>query len=110
MQDLDRVPRKRRNFHLEEVDGEHILFGRTRAAAHFLNESASAIWNVCDGTRSVREIVQIFSDAYPDSAGEIAQQVPQVIGELAAAGVLAFDDAEAGPLPDGGGAPADPAS
>ena len=107
MQDLDRRPRKRRNLHLEEINGEHILFGRTRATAHFLNESASAVWSVCDGTRSVREIVQIFSEAYPDNAEEVAREVSRAIGELAAVGVLAFDDSEAEHGSDGSGTPAE---
>ena len=40
----------------KEVDGELLVYDLERNKAHCLNESAAAIWNLCDGRTSIKEI------------------------------------------------------
>ena len=42
----------------KQVDGELLVYDRTRDQAHCLNESAAAIWRLCDGRTSVPEIAR----------------------------------------------------
>ena len=42
----------------KEVDGELLVYDRTRDKAHCLNESAAAIWNLCDGRTTPAEIAR----------------------------------------------------
>jgi hypothetical protein len=40
----------------KDIDGELLIYDRTRDRAHCLNETAGAVWKLCDGRRSVAEI------------------------------------------------------
>ena len=40
----------------KEVEGELLVYDVTRDKAHCLNETAAAVWHLCDGRRSVSEI------------------------------------------------------
>ncbi|HBB89829.1 MAG TPA: hypothetical protein DC047_19660 [Blastocatellia bacterium] len=40
----------------KEVDGELLVYDVTRDKAHCLNETAAAVWRLCDGRSSVSEI------------------------------------------------------
>lgn len=91
MPELDYIPRQRRGHHIEDVDGESVLYGRTSAKAFFLNDTASAVWHLCDGTRSVQGIIDVLADAYPDSASDIAADVAAAIDQLAMEGLLAVE-------------------
>ena len=47
----------------KEVEGEVLIYDRARDRAHCLNESAAAIWKLCDGRRSVGEIAASFRNS-----------------------------------------------
>lgn len=40
----------------QQVGGETVVYDLSRHRAHSLNVTASAVWRLCDGSRSVREI------------------------------------------------------
>jgi hypothetical protein len=40
-----------------------------------LNETASIIWRLCDGNRTTTEIVALLTDAFPEEAETIEQEV-----------------------------------
>jgi hypothetical protein len=42
----------------KEVDGELLVYDRTRDKAHCLNESAAAIWKLCNGRTTPTEIAR----------------------------------------------------
>src|ERR1700687_761084 len=51
------LPKARREAIItKEVDGELLVYDRERDRAHCLNETAAAIWRLCDGRTSVGEI------------------------------------------------------
>ena len=91
MPNLNDIPRPRRGYHLEELDGESVVFGRTSSKSFFMNESASAVWKLCDGSRSVQDITHILEEAFPESKSEIASDVLQIVDMLVAEGLLAVD-------------------
>jgi hypothetical protein len=45
----------------KEVDGELLVYDLTRDKAHCLNESAAAMWKLCDGRTSTTEIAASLS-------------------------------------------------
>ena len=47
----------------KRVEGELLIYDRTRDQAHCLNESAAAIWRLCDGRTSVPEIARRLGEA-----------------------------------------------
>lgn len=58
----------------KEVEGELLIYDRARDRAHCLNESAAAIWKLCNGRRSVSEISAqwaVSSEQNPESSERI---------------------------------------
>ena len=53
---------------LEEVlEGEIVLYSSGMSKAFYLNESASLVWQLIDGKRSIAEITALLVGAYPES-------------------------------------------
>lgn len=75
-------------FQMETLDNEVVLLHPARNLVLHSNQGGALIWSLCDGQRSVAEIVDILSAAYPESADDIAVDVPQTIQELLARGAL----------------------
>lgn len=75
----DKIPQVRDDFQLEEMDGEMLLYSPKSARSLYLNPTASAIWQLCDGKNSVGEIIALLREAYPDSAEDIEKDVHQSI-------------------------------
>lgn len=80
--DQDRVPKPRAGFELAELDGESLLYSPDRMTMVYLNESAAAIWRLCDGERTVSEIINMLAEAFPDLAQSIGAEVPELIDRL----------------------------
>lgn len=72
---LDRIPRPRPDFQLQQLDQEIVLFHPSQSRVLYLNQSASVVWSLCDGARSVEEIIAVLTQAYPDAAAEIPVDV-----------------------------------
>jgi Coenzyme PQQ synthesis protein D (PqqD) len=60
---------------LEKMDDEFLLFDPAHTKILYCNETASLIWQLCDGTRNAQEIIATLSNAYPDAADVIANDV-----------------------------------
>jgi hypothetical protein len=88
MPNLNHIPRQRGGHHLEEIDGESVVFGRTSAKAYFMNDTASLVWKLSDGSRSAKQIIDLFIETYPENKSEIAADVAQVFDRLVAEGLL----------------------
>lgn len=81
-------PRPAPGFQMEALDGEIVLLHPARNVILHSNQGGALIWSLCDGQRSVAEIAELLSAAYPESAEDIALDVPQTIQELLSRGAL----------------------
>ena len=70
------------DYRLEEVDGELLLYHPGSTKILYCNETASLIWQLCDGTRGEKEIVRDLSEAYPESADAIEGDVRETLQQL----------------------------
>jgi coenzyme PQQ biosynthesis protein PqqD len=86
----DSVPRHRRRCLIEEMDQETLIYRSPSKTAIYLNETATVIWKLCDGTRTVQGIVDVLADAFPEAASDVAADVRETIDELVSKGVLAL--------------------
>jgi hypothetical protein len=59
----------------KEVDGELLVYDLIRDKAHCLNETAAAIWKLCDGRTSVPEITHSVSESLGVPVAEIVIQL-----------------------------------
>lgn len=72
----------------ESLNGEMVLFHPTTQKLLYSNRSGALIWGLCDGQRTVADIIQLLSEAYPNSASQIEADVPEVLQTFAQEGAI----------------------
>jgi hypothetical protein len=75
-------------YFVEEMDGECLLYRLGAHKAIHLNETASLIWKLCDGTRSIQDIVAFLGQQYPDSRDDLSADVGEAVEMLIREGAL----------------------
>ncbi len=83
-------PCRKPDYRLEALDGELLLFHPAQGQILYCNESASLIWQLCDGERTEAEIIELLREAYPEAADEIANDVRQTLALFARHGAIEF--------------------
>jgi Coenzyme PQQ synthesis protein D (PqqD) len=91
MANLNSIPTPRRDFSLQQMDGETLLYRRSLKKTIYLNESATAVWQLCDGRRTVQQVVDILANAYPEAHAEVAADVNDAIDNLFREGALRLE-------------------
>jgi hypothetical protein len=71
-----------------EVDGDISLYDRATQRALLLNGTASAIWRLADGDRTLDELVDQLAAAYHADAVTIRPDVERTVRDLVDAGFL----------------------
>ena len=79
----ERIPRRAPGYRLEQLDDELLLYHPGTTTALYLNQTATLIWQLCDGQRSDREIVQLVVEAFPEAGESIAPDVESTLRRLA---------------------------
>jgi hypothetical protein len=85
---LDAKPRRKTDYRLELLDGEMVLYHPSETKILYFNQTASLIWQLCDGERTAAEIVRLLSESYPESAGEIASDVQATLQQFEEQGCI----------------------
>jgi coenzyme PQQ biosynthesis protein PqqD len=75
-------------YFVEEMEGECLLYRLGAHKAIHLNDSAALIWKLCDGTRSMQDIVAFLSQEYPDSHDDLSADVREAVEMLIREGAL----------------------
>ena len=73
---------------VEEMGEEVLLYRPTTHKAIHLNGTAAAIWKLCDGTRTLNDLVAALEIAFPDAKPRIAGEVREVVDQLLRDGAL----------------------
>ena len=68
-------PRRKPDYRLEMIDDELLLYHLDQTKILYCNQTASLIWNLCDGQITVEAITHMLQDAYPEAAEAIASDV-----------------------------------
>jgi hypothetical protein len=69
------IPVPNTEFHLEEFDGELLLYHPGLTKTVYLNPTASLVWQLCDGRRSAGEIAELLRASFPDDRSRIEHDV-----------------------------------
>jgi hypothetical protein len=72
---IDQFPRQKTGFHLERMENELLLYHPSETRILYFNQTASLVWELCDGSRSTQAIVDLLCQAYPEAAGQIPADV-----------------------------------
>ncbi|MCP4513785.1 MAG: PqqD family protein [Delftia sp.] len=83
-------PRRKADYRLEMIDNELLLFHPAQARILYCNQSASLIWQLCDGQSTTQEIVALLAAAFPEAADGIADDVQATLQQLAQHGAIEF--------------------
>lgn len=83
-------PRRKPDYRLEMLDDELLLYHAAQTRILYCNESASTIWQLCDGQRTSQEITAILSAAYPEAADRIADDVEETLQQFLQHGAIEF--------------------
>jgi hypothetical protein len=83
-------PRRQADYRLEMLDNELLIFHPSQATICYCNETASLVWQLCDGKRTVEEVTALLRDAFPEAADTIAGDVEAVLQQFAQHDVIEF--------------------
>ncbi len=86
--DRQRKPCRNDGFRLEQMDDETLLYHPAGDKILQFNQTASIIWQLCDGQRSVDELIELLQEAYPEAAAEIAGDVEEILQQFAENGCI----------------------
>ena len=83
-------PIQNANYHLEELDGELLLFHPSQTTILACNPTASLIWQLCDGQRTTAEIATLLQAAFPEASETISTDVDAILQQFSQHGALDF--------------------
>lgn len=75
---------------METLDDEIILFHPASRTIFHSNSTGALIWQLCDGQRTVGDIINILSATYPDAAPQIPKDVQDTLLTFAQYGAIAL--------------------
>jgi PqqD family protein of HPr-rel-A system len=86
------TPRRRPRVHGVEVDSESVLYDEKSGRLHLLNSSASAVWWLIDGKRSVDALVAAVADrlSTDTSPAVVRDDVLRLLEMLGSEGLIDF--------------------
>ena len=87
---FSKIPRQKPDYRLETLDGEMLLYHSGDTKIIYCNQTASLVWQLCDGQRSVERITTLLRNAYPEADDTIADDVTATLSQFAEQGVIEF--------------------
>ena len=81
-------PRQRDGVRLERRDGKPVLSDPARSLTLVLNESALALWELCDGETTLDEMSAAICEAAAIPEGQADADVQNTLEKLDSAGLL----------------------
>ena len=73
---------RRTDVKVQHVDGETLVLDDKNELIHQLNQTASFVWNLCDGRTSTTQIVRSLVNQFDVDESVAAQDVPVIIEKL----------------------------
>lgn len=80
--DLTKTVRLQPDYLLERIDNEITVYHPALTTSLYLNETGALVWALCDGSRSVTEIIATLGELYPESREQIARDVTDLVTTL----------------------------
>ncbi len=84
----DSIPQPNGQFQIQQIDGETLLYHLGQTKTVYLNQSATLIWQLCDGERSIDDIVTALTQQYPEQAQNIATDVSEALTQFIDEGAI----------------------
>lgn len=81
-------PKAREDLAVVELDGEAVIYDESNGNLHHLNPTATIIFNLFDGTSTVKELAGLIEQEFKVPASDVEQQIRALIKEFRQAGLL----------------------
>jgi len=81
-------PRRRAGVRARAIDAEMVMLDRQRQLVHQLNETASYIWDRCDGEHTVTAIARELTRAFDVGLETAERDVAATVRQLEAVGLV----------------------
>jgi len=86
----DYIPKRRPDLNVRQLDGETVALDRRNGLIHQFNQTASHIWELCDGKMSMKEIVENFSETFDVDSSVATKDVTAIVKQLKELNLLDF--------------------
>lgn len=108
----DRLPLQIPDVTVEHRDDGHVLRRPGRNTAHLLNETALALWQLCDGGTTPEEMAEAVAELFGLDRATARREVRRTLDELTEVGLVTWRGATDPPAesedePGAGGGPGD---
>jgi hypothetical protein len=87
MPDL-RKPKPVTDYQMEMIDGEAVILHPSSTKVLYTNPSGALVWDLCNGERTVDEIIASITATFPEAAAQIPTDVQEALEGFIAAGVM----------------------
>jgi len=87
---VHRLPVRRTDVRLIDEDSRSVLIDDREGVTHVLNPTARAIWELCDGTTTLDELVDAICQVFSVQHGVALRDVAAVLAQLEDAGLVAW--------------------
>ncbi|MCB9077507.1 MAG: PqqD family protein [Anaerolineaceae bacterium] len=81
-------PARTPDYQLELIDDELLLFHPGQTRILYCNATASLVWQLCDGQRTVQDIIDLLTDAYPEAEETLATDIQTSLDQFAQQGAI----------------------
>jgi PqqD family protein of HPr-rel-A system len=81
-------PRVRGDLTVVVLDGEAVVYDEVSGELHHLNASATVVFEMLDGTSTIRELAGDVADAFGQPPQEIEAQVRKLVRQFRQLGLL----------------------
>lgn len=88
------VPRRRGDLETHLGDGVHVLRRRDGYVEHMLNETALALWQLCDGTTTPDEMIDSVCQLFDAGRDAVAADVTAALAAMTEAGLLEWPEGD----------------
>jgi hypothetical protein len=78
----DYIPKRRSDLNVRQLDRETVALDRRNGLIHQFNQTASYIWQQCDGKMSIEEIVVDFSETFDVDFAVATKDVTAIVKQL----------------------------
>jgi hypothetical protein len=81
-------PRRRPGVYVEHVGPGHALVDGATGDTHIVNDSALALWELCDGQTALAEMVDAVCELFSASREQVEADLQRTLAEFGRVGVL----------------------
>jgi hypothetical protein len=86
--DVQRFPMRRGDITVLHIDGETVLTETTTGTQHQLNPTAQALWELCDGSTRVEEMIDAILLLFAVERGVVRDDVTRALSQLTDLGLV----------------------